>query len=150
MRYFITQQGNIIDENNQLIPQNENNPLYQQYLEYLTNNGEVFPTDFVTASELSAIEDAEDQRIIAQLIEDGNALCHKHKERLRRRVLKGNMTLAESKTVRKLLREAHSYLRTGDFDIALDLATLIIGQPNKIQAEVTWLIEKINLNVLAK
>lgn len=96
------------------------------------------------------LENAEDESIILQLIEDGNELYKRHKERLRRRVLKGNMTLADSKAVRKLLREAHSYLRNGDYDIALDLSTLIVGQPNKIQAEVTWLIEKINLNLLAK
>lgn len=103
----------------------------------------------ITANQ-NALENTEDENIVLQLITDGNELYKRHKERLRRRVFKGNMTLAESKTVRKLLREAHSYLRSGDFDIALDLATLIVGQPNKIQNEIMWLIEKINLNTTAK
>jgi len=102
-----------------------------------------------TTEEITIAETTQDELFTIQQELDGIALYHRHKERLRRRVLKGNMTLAESKTTRKVLRETHLYLKSGDFDIALDLASAITGQTAKVTAEITWLIGKMN-NTLAK
>jgi len=46
MIYYITTYGNIIDENHQHIPQEENNLLYQNFLIYLRSGGIVESTDF--------------------------------------------------------------------------------------------------------
>lgn len=50
--YYKTKYGKIIDENNQVIPMEEGNPLYQEYLVYLTNEGELFESDYVFQEDL--------------------------------------------------------------------------------------------------
>jgi hypothetical protein len=49
MTYFRTKYGTIINEDNVVIPMEEGNPLYIDYIEYLTNEGEVFETDLVNS-----------------------------------------------------------------------------------------------------
>jgi hypothetical protein len=49
MNYFKTKYGTIVNENNVVIPMEEGNPLYIDYIEYLTNEGEVFETDLVNS-----------------------------------------------------------------------------------------------------
>jgi len=144
MKYFITQYGNIIDENNQLIPQEENNPLYQQYLEYLSNNGEVYPTAFVTAGELSAIEDAQDLAEHLLLEEKGAELIYRTKKRLIRRFKKALITKPQAKKVREILNPIFQFLKTGDLDIANDKAILLPIETNaNVQGELTWFKEKL-------
>jgi len=46
MIYYTTKNGKIIDENNQLIPMDESSPLYQEYYNYLVNDGTVYPSDY--------------------------------------------------------------------------------------------------------
>ena len=48
MRYFRTKFGTIINEENVTIPMNENSQLYVDYVAFLSNNGNVEDTDFVT------------------------------------------------------------------------------------------------------
>ena len=47
MIYFRTKYGTIINEDNVVIPMEEGNPLYIDYIEYLTNEGEVFETNLI-------------------------------------------------------------------------------------------------------
>jgi hypothetical protein len=51
MTYFRTKYGTIVNENNVVIPMDESSPLYIDYIEYLTNEGEVFETDLVNSSD---------------------------------------------------------------------------------------------------
>jgi hypothetical protein len=51
MTYFKTKYGTIVNEDNVVIPMEENNPLYIDYIEYLTNEGEIFETDLVNSSD---------------------------------------------------------------------------------------------------
>jgi hypothetical protein len=44
--YYTTKNGQIIDDNNQLIPMDESSPLYQEYYNYLVNDGTVYPSDY--------------------------------------------------------------------------------------------------------
>jgi len=122
-------------------------PIVGNFIKFKIENG--IWIEGATTEEITIAETTQDELFTIQQELDGIALYHRHKERLRRRVLKGNMTLAESKTTRKVLRETHLYLKSGDFDIALDLATAITGQIAKVTTEITWLIGKIN-NTLAK
>jgi hypothetical protein len=46
MKYYFTKSGYIVDENNVVIPQEENNTDYQKYLDWLSNGGTVEPTEF--------------------------------------------------------------------------------------------------------
>lgn len=46
MMYYTTKNGQIIDENNQLIPMDESSPLYQEYYNYLVNEGTVYNSDY--------------------------------------------------------------------------------------------------------
>lgn len=50
--YYRTRYGKIIDENNQVIPMEEGNSLYQDYLAYLTNEGEIFESDYIFQEDL--------------------------------------------------------------------------------------------------
>lgn len=46
MEYFITKSGKIVNSNNDLIPMDESNPLYEDYLNFLRANGTVENTEF--------------------------------------------------------------------------------------------------------
>jgi hypothetical protein len=50
--YYRTRYGKIINENNQVIPMDESSTLYQEYLVYLTNEGELFESDYVFQEDL--------------------------------------------------------------------------------------------------
>jgi hypothetical protein len=52
MGYYLTNRGNIIDDNRVLIPMIEFNPLYEGYLTFLKNNGTVETTDLYSDEEL--------------------------------------------------------------------------------------------------
>ena len=47
MQYFKTKYGEIINDNNIVIPMDESSQLYTLYLQYLTNNGTVYDTDII-------------------------------------------------------------------------------------------------------
>ena len=52
MRYFKTKYGTIINEKNEVIPMQEGNSLYNEYLEFLSNDGAIEETDFLTEIDL--------------------------------------------------------------------------------------------------
>ena len=52
MIYYTTKRGQIIDENNQLIPMDESSPLYTGYYNYLVNEGTVYETDYEFPSDI--------------------------------------------------------------------------------------------------
>jgi len=81
MNYFRTKYGTIVNENNIVIPMEEGNPLYIDYIEYLTNEGEVFETDLVNSFDnIYLIQDAlEIDLFYTTLISD---LLRKHIEKL--------------------------------------------------------------------
>jgi hypothetical protein len=56
MRYFYTKYGTVIDENNQVVPMIEGNPLYEEYLLFLKADGTVEPSDYVTDEELKELQ----------------------------------------------------------------------------------------------
>jgi hypothetical protein len=53
MSYYITIYGTIINEDQVVVPMEEGNPLYTDYVTYLQNNGEVFETDYLTEIDLA-------------------------------------------------------------------------------------------------
>lgn len=59
MNYYLTKSGIIVNENNVVIIQDDNNPLYQQYVQFLRSDGTLFNTDFEpdTVLELAKKED---------------------------------------------------------------------------------------------
>lgn len=82
MIYYTTKNGQIIDENNQLIPMDENSPIYQEYYNYLVNNGTVYPTDYEFPSD---IQEALINRALAVDLDYTNQiseLLKKHIEKL--------------------------------------------------------------------
>ena len=52
MKYFKTKYGTIINESNVVIPMQEDNELYNGYVSYLQNDGELFETDYLTDADL--------------------------------------------------------------------------------------------------
>jgi hypothetical protein len=52
MKYFKTKYGTIINENNVIVPMQEGNDLYNQYVMYLQKEGEIFETDFLSSLDL--------------------------------------------------------------------------------------------------
>jgi hypothetical protein len=81
MNYFKTKYGTIVNENNVVIPMEEGNTLYIDYIEYLTNEGEVFETDLINSFDnIYLIQDAlEIDLYYTGLISD---LLRKHIEKL--------------------------------------------------------------------
>lgn len=81
MNYFRTKYGTIVNEDNVVIPMEEGNPLYIDYIEYLTNEGEVFETDLINSFDnIYLIQDAlEIDLFYTTLISD---LLRKHIEKL--------------------------------------------------------------------
>jgi hypothetical protein len=55
MGYYLTNRGNIIDDNRILIPMIEDNPLYKEYLAFLKDKGTVENTDLYSNEELEQI-----------------------------------------------------------------------------------------------
>lgn len=51
MEYFVTKRGNIIDANRTLIPREEGNPLFEQYVDFLRNDGTVQETNLLSDEE---------------------------------------------------------------------------------------------------
>ena len=52
MKYFLTKNGVTIDENRNVIPMEESNELYQEYLSFLIADGTVEPTDMLSDFEI--------------------------------------------------------------------------------------------------
>jgi hypothetical protein len=52
MKYFQTKNGVTIDENRNIIPMDESNQIYQEYLKFLVNNGTVELTDMLSDFEI--------------------------------------------------------------------------------------------------
>ena len=52
MKYFKTKYGIIINENNDIIPMQEGNLLYNDYLQFLANEGVILETDYLTSLDL--------------------------------------------------------------------------------------------------
>jgi hypothetical protein len=74
MKYYATKNGQIIDENNQLIPMDESSPLYQDYYNYLVNDGTVYSSDYEFPNQI--IEQAlhnETQKYIQRTTDGVNA-----------------------------------------------------------------------------
>jgi hypothetical protein len=55
MRYFYTKYGTVIDENNQVIPMIEGNPLYEEYLLFLQSDGTIEQSDIELEQELKEL-----------------------------------------------------------------------------------------------
>jgi hypothetical protein len=53
MSYYITIYGTTINEDQVVVPMEEGNPLYIDYVTYLQNNGEVFETDYLSEVDLA-------------------------------------------------------------------------------------------------
>jgi hypothetical protein len=56
MRYFQTKNGVTIDENRNIIPMDEFNPIYQEYLDFLKADGTVEQTDLLSDFEMNLIK----------------------------------------------------------------------------------------------
>jgi|688.fasta_scaffold294443_2 hypothetical protein len=71
MKYYTTKNGQIIDENNQLIPQDESSALYQDYYNYLVNDGTVYSSDYEFPSDIAERMVAEETQRYIQRTTDG-------------------------------------------------------------------------------
>jgi len=71
MKYYTTKNGQIIDENNELIPMDESSPLYQDYYNYLVNEGTVYPSDYEFPSDVVERMVAEETQRYIQRTTDG-------------------------------------------------------------------------------
>jgi predicted transcriptional regulator len=52
MKYFKTKYGIIINENNDIVPMQEGNLLYNDYLQFLANEGVILESDYLTSLDL--------------------------------------------------------------------------------------------------
>jgi hypothetical protein len=65
MDYFVTKRGNIINSDRVLIPKEEGNPLFEQYVDFLRNDGTVQETDLLSDEEIQ--QDKQEQIDALQL-----------------------------------------------------------------------------------
>lgn len=56
MKYFQTKNGIIIDENRNIIPMDESNDIYQEYLAFLKADGTVEQTDLLSDFEIDLVK----------------------------------------------------------------------------------------------
>jgi hypothetical protein len=56
MKYFQTKNGVTIDENRNIIPMDESNPIYQEYLAFLKADGTVEQTDMLSNFEINLVK----------------------------------------------------------------------------------------------
>jgi hypothetical protein len=74
MTYYITKSGKIINSNNELIPMDESSPLYQEYYNYLVNEGTIYETDYEFPSDIAErIVSEETQKYIQRTTDGVNA-----------------------------------------------------------------------------
>jgi hypothetical protein len=82
--YYSAKNGQIIDENNQLIPMDESSLLYQEYYNYLVNGGTVYPTDYEFPSDI-------DQALINKALEIDLDYTNRISELLKKHIEKLNL-----------------------------------------------------------
>jgi len=89
-------------------------------------------------------EDAEDLQDLINDETKGQDLYLRTKKRLIRRIKKGLITRPQAKKVRTILNPIFQFLKTGDLDIANDMAIALAVDANaNVQGELVWFKARI-------
>jgi hypothetical protein len=127
MIYYTTKNGQIIDENNQLIPMDESSPLYQEYYNYLVNEGTVYNSDYEFPSDVAErIVSEETQRYI-QRTDDGVKAYAKISAEFRLAKLAGTIDDATHTYIENLLTPVRNEVLAGQW-ISAKQKLIIIGE----------------------
>ena len=115
MKYYTTKNGKIIDENNQLIPMDESSSLYQDYYNYLKNEGTVYPTDYEFPSDVAERIVSEETQKYIKRTEDGVKAYAKISAEFRLAKLSGTIDDATHTYIENLLIPVRNEVLAGQW-----------------------------------
>jgi hypothetical protein len=127
MIYYTTKNGQIIDENNQLIPMDESSPLYQDYYNYLVNEGTVYNSDYEFPSDVAERIVSEETQKYIQRTEDGVKAYAKISAEFRLAKLAGTIDDATHTYIENLLTPVRNEVLAGQW-ISAKQKLIIIGE----------------------
>jgi hypothetical protein len=126
MIYYTTKNGQIIDENNQLIPMDESSPLYQDYYDYLVGEGTVYETDYEFPSDVVERMVAEETQRYIQRTTDGVNAYAKISAEFRLAKLSGTIDDATHTYLENLLIPVRNEVLAGQW-ISAKQKLIVIG-----------------------
>jgi len=126
MIYYVTNNGQIIDENNQLIPMDESSPLYQDYYTYLVNEGTVYPSDYEFPTDVVERMVLEETQRYIQRTEDGVKAYAKISAEFRLAKLSGTIDDATHTYIENLLTPVRNEVLAGQW-ISAKQKLVVIG-----------------------
>lgn len=119
MTYFRTKYGQIIDENNQVIPMIEGNALYIDYVEYLKNEGTILETDFVFPEDLAREEREQTMIRYEKYKLDGWQAYQEFRAELVRKIKANILTEAQAFIIEEYLSKGYDKIaQNGDWKTA--------------------------------
>ena len=127
MIYYTTKNGQIINENNQLIPMDESSPLYQEYYNYLVNEGTVYESDYEFPSDVAERVVSEETQRYIQRTEDGVKAYAKISAEFRLAKLAGTIDDATHTYIENLLTPVRNEVLAGQW-ISAKQKLIIIGE----------------------
>ncbi len=127
MKYYTTKNGKIIDENNQLIPMDESSSLYQDYYNYLKNEGTVYPSDYEFPSDVVERMVAEETQKYIQRTGDGISAYAKISAEFRLAKLAGTIDDATHTYIENLLIPVRNEILAGQW-ISGKQKLILIGE----------------------
>ena len=127
MMYYTTKNGQIIDENNQLIPMDESSPLYQEYYNYLVNDGAVYSSDYEFPTDVVERMVLEETQRYIQRTEDGVKAYAKISAEFRLAKLSGTIDDATHTYIENLLTPVRNEVLAGQW-ISGKQKLILIGE----------------------
>ena len=127
MIYYTTKNGQIINENNQLIPMDESSPLYQEYYNYLVNEGTVYESDYEFPSDVAERVVSEETQRYIQRTEDGVKAYAKISAEFRLAKLAGTIDDATHTYIENLLIPVRNEILAGQW-ISGKQKLILIGE----------------------
>lgn len=125
--YYSSKSGQIIDENNQLIPMDESSPIYQDYYNYLANGGTVYPTDYEFPSDIAERLVSEETQKYIQRTTDGINAYAKISAEFRLAKLSGTIDDATHTYIENLLIPVRNEVLAGQW-ISAKQKLIAIGE----------------------
>jgi hypothetical protein len=142
MKYFITNNGYIVDENDNIVTMEDGNESFEEYYKFLQEGGTVEQTNLSTENEEIEYKiDVETQTYLKR-ISDGANIISKFSAELRVGKLTGSITEEKHKVIDKSLKPVRYEILAGQWISAKDelilLGSEIIGQNlyNRIYKEI--------------
>lgn len=120
MSYYITERGTIIDNENVKVVMTDGDSTFEKYKEYLQNDGEVIPTDFVTEDEIIELQKFATIKKYEQFRIDGISAYEDYRAIIVSKVFKKELSETQAFLISKYLSSSFDKIKNnGDWKTAL-------------------------------